>query len=569
VSGAVTAERHPAEGGRLAAGVRRLRGPLPVCLAAAFLASLALLLVFDSHLTFYGDDWWFLIYRRGWSPAVFLDPHLDHIAIAPILAYKVLVAIFGMRSAMPFHVLATLVFALGAGLLFAYVRRRVGRWLALMGAALILFFGPSWIDLLWAFQLGYFGSIAAGLGALLALDRDQRAGDVLACVLLVVAISFSELGIPFAIGALVAVALRRPLRPGRLYVALVPLGLYAVWWLGWGHTAKSLFSLHNVANSPGYVIDAAAAGISALVGLTTSLDGNPASSAALGWGRPLLLAAVLLAGWRLWRLRGVPRGVWVAVAIGATFWFGAAFNTGIGRPPDNGRYLYPSAVFVVLIAAEVLRGATLRTRGLLAAGAITAAALVSNLAALHDGYKYWKGGNDQVRADLAALEVARPAVKPGYTLGPQISGIWLLPVNAKAYYSAVDAFGSPAYTQSQLRSRSEAEREEADRVLAAAVGLGLRPARGSAPGPCRVVPASRGGRAALTLGAGRATLEARGAAPIAVSAGRFSARAPVDLGPLKPGRAVSLTIPADRSTRPWHLGLRGYGAVRVCGAGAA
>ena len=52
--------------------------------------------------------------------------------------------------------------------------------------------------------------------------------------------------VPFALGALVYVlAGRRPWR-ARLYVPLAPLTLYAVWWLGWGHTANSSFSLHNL-----------------------------------------------------------------------------------------------------------------------------------------------------------------------------------------------------------------------------------------------------------------------------------------------------------------------------------
>jgi hypothetical protein len=99
----------------LSARARRLRAPVPLCLSLALVGSLTLLLVLDSHLTFYGDDWWFLLYRRGWSPAVFLDPHLDHIAIAPVLTYKALLAVFGMRSAMPFHVVSTSVFVLAPG----------------------------------------------------------------------------------------------------------------------------------------------------------------------------------------------------------------------------------------------------------------------------------------------------------------------------------------------------------------------------------------------------------------------------------------------------------------------
>ena len=44
-------------------------------------------------------------------------------------------------------------------LLFVYVRRRVGEWLALAGVLPILFLGPAWDDLLFPFQISFFGSV--------------------------------------------------------------------------------------------------------------------------------------------------------------------------------------------------------------------------------------------------------------------------------------------------------------------------------------------------------------------------------------------------------------------------
>src|SRR5215203_2684393 len=213
------------------------RSPAVLCLGAAVACSGTYLLILQSHLTFWADDWTFLLDRRGFSVSVFLDPHNDHIALIPVSIYKALLALFGMDSAMPFAIVSTLVFLLSAVLLFVYMRRRVGDWLALLGSILILFLGAGWVDLLWSFQIGFSGAIAAGLGALLALDRDNRKGDMVACALLVVATSFSELGIPFAIGALVSVALGPSPRISRLYVPFVSFAFYGLWYLGWGHTA--------------------------------------------------------------------------------------------------------------------------------------------------------------------------------------------------------------------------------------------------------------------------------------------------------------------------------------------
>ena len=141
----------------------------------------------------------------GSRPDVFLEPHYEHIAISLIAVYKTLLGVFGMDSPFPFQLVATLTFLLSVALLFVYLSRRVGRWLALAGALPILVLGPAWDDLLWPFQIGFFASMSAGLGALLASSAAIARGDLVACALLVVAISFSSLGLPFIAGAVVLV----------------------------------------------------------------------------------------------------------------------------------------------------------------------------------------------------------------------------------------------------------------------------------------------------------------------------------------------------------------------------
>jgi hypothetical protein len=73
-----------------------------VCLAGLIAAAGTILLAFQSGITFFGDEWTFLLDRRGWSAGDLLDPHNDHIAIALALIYKLLLSAFGMDSALPF-----------------------------------------------------------------------------------------------------------------------------------------------------------------------------------------------------------------------------------------------------------------------------------------------------------------------------------------------------------------------------------------------------------------------------------------------------------------------------------
>jgi hypothetical protein len=541
----------------------RSRGPVIFCLVAALAGSATLLLIFQSKLTFTGDDWSFLIERRGRSPGVFLDPHHGHISVLPVTIYKALLSTFGMSSSLPFSVVSTLVFLLSAVLLFVYLRRRVGDWPALLGAILILFLGAAWNDLLWSFQIGYSGPIAAGLAALLALERDDPKGDLIACGLLVVATSFSEIGIPFVLGGLASIAMGPKPRRRRLYVGLVPLALYAIWFLGWGHKAPATVTLHNVLHSPAYVFDAVSQAIASLLGLATPLTGNGSELVGLLWGHILFVCLAALAIWRIRQLGGISRGLLTALTVGGAFWFLAAFNaTTALRLPTNGRYVYPGAVFVLLIASELLRGVRVDKRVLAVAAAVTAAAVVSGIFLLHDGYVLRKNNSGVARARLAALDIARPSLSPQQEVPLEV----YTQVPAGSYYSAVDAFGSPGYTESQLARSSDEKRVAADVMFESVLGIRLTPSasRGSgAQGHCRIAsPTGRG--PALPLGPGAYDLMDRSASGASLRLSRFGSVPFGTLGTLSPGKWHSLVIPPDRSDRPWHLTMVGSGPVRVC-----
>ena len=208
----------------------------------ALTASGVLLLIWLSHLSFFGDDWDPLLYRRGFSLDVLLRPHAEHILLGPTLIYKAIQATVGMESLFPYAVVSTLSFLVSVVLLFFYLRRRVDPWLAVAGVLPVLFLGTASEVLLWPFEISFTASMAAGIGALLALERGDERGDAIACALLVLSLAFSELAVSFALGAAVWMILAR--RPwSRCYVVIVPLLLYVLWYAGWGHTAESHVSL--------------------------------------------------------------------------------------------------------------------------------------------------------------------------------------------------------------------------------------------------------------------------------------------------------------------------------------
>jgi hypothetical protein len=102
-----------------------------------------------------------------------------------------------MGTALPVYVVLTEALLIVAVLLFVYVRRRLGPWPAVMAAALLLFVGPAWQDILWPFEIGFVGSALFGLAMLLALDRGDRRGDLAACAFLAISAGFSSLGLSF------------------------------------------------------------------------------------------------------------------------------------------------------------------------------------------------------------------------------------------------------------------------------------------------------------------------------------------------------------------------------------
>jgi len=560
---------------------RRALDPVLLLLAAASLAAAGLLLFWGSKLTFLLDDWEFLLYRPGFTAHSIFTPHGEHISIAPILIYKALLATVGMSSSLPYLAVSIALFLTTSILLFVYLRRRVDPWLALLAAVIVLFLGPAFDDLLWDFQMGFNGSLACGLGALLLLERGDRRGDLLACGLLVVGMTFSSLGIPFIFAACVDVGLRSD-RLRRLYIVALPALLYAAWWVGWGHTADTAVSFRNAAATPHFVLDAAAAVCASLFGLVQA--GQGASPGGLDWGQPLLLAALALGAWRLHRMGRVPRGLWIGLALLATFWVLAGLNVKPGRGPAVSRYQLPGAIFVLMIAAELLRGVRVPRGATVLAYLLGAAILAGNVLFLHDAYISYRRTSDLIKADLGAVEIARDRTAVPFWLDQDIADTAYVGVTSTAYLRAADNYGSPADGGAEIATAPEPARVAADKVLGRALGIGLRPSQATlaaaGPPPELLFPAHADARShgsCLTLGAdspvailrlppGGAIVHAARRAGAQVRLRRFAADSfPIAAAPLAAGEVGVLRIPTDRATQPWEVEISPPAGVSVCG----
>ena len=537
-------------------------------LGIAMVASVALIVSLTREMTFIQDTWEFLMNRREVTTDSLLVPHNEHIVVIPVMIEQLLLRVFGMTSATPEYVLLAVALAVAALLLFLYARRRVGAWLALFAAVLLLFLGPAWEVLLWPFEIGFVGSVLFGIAMLLALDRDDRDGDVAACAFLAVSFGFSSVALPFAAAAAVDLLQKRRSRGlRRAYVVALPVALYALWYLGWGSDAETHVTLDNVLSSPRFALESAAVAAGGVFGLGS---GGLEGGADPAWGAALLVALVAVFAYRQVRKPGFAPGFWPIAAAAAANWLLTAFNQMPGRDPSSSRYQYMGGVLVLLLLANLLQGVRIGRRALIVAGAVTVAAVAVNLVVLKDGRDVLKAQSELTKANLAAIEIARRTVDPEFSLNPEIAGTaTLVDVQAAKYLPAVEEYGSPAHSPAELAAAPDYARRQADVVLSWALPLSVFTRLGAYAtrgGDENCVRLQRGDSPELALSAGLTRIELAPGPRADFSLRRFATgEYPVSTEGA-PGDSVTLLrVPRDNAPRrPWYLRIESSQPARVC-----
>lgn len=541
--------------------------PWPSLLSLLVLLSTILLLVLGSKIGFFLDDWDLVIDRSTASD--WLLPHNEHIIVIPAALYQLSLSVFGM-TAMPLHVIAVGLFEASIVLLFFWMRPLVGEALSVLACAVMLFLGAATADLVWAFQIGYFGSVVGGLGALLLLRRSTTRSDVVACLLLVVSLLFSSMVIPFCAAAAVQIFCRGESRSGlgfllrRSWVVLIPGIIFVIWWAGWGHLAPNHMDLENVLKAPLYTLSAL--GYAGAV-LTGTFPLREATESYL-WALPgLLLAGALI---YLVRRRGnVPPEFWMGAAAALAFWVLAGLNFSPGRDFASSRYQYPSAIFLLLVlagAATGLRPGPQLLKGLIA---LTVFSVTVNLAALiylfGDTYKVYEGRN---LSGMTALDISRATVSPDFRIGMDSDGDGAQ-LSAASYFAAVERYGTPAWNEQEIAEASADERERIDQILVLALPVTTVPAARvtSDGGSCRTVAADPESPESIKVDSPLLYLSSRQNVPILL--GRFGDGLNAAGWAVAAGTPTGYRIPADESGVPWRIGFRGKGAVTICSASRA
>lgn len=534
-------------------------------------------------MTFRRDDWNMILTRRGHSLEVFLRPHSGHLLPLHVLAYKGLLETFGLRSYVPYQALAFGLHALVATLLFVYARARVGPLAALAVTAVFVIPGAAVHDVLWPFQIGFLTSLAAGLGMLLALERDDGRGDAAASGLLLVAIVSSAVGLAIAAGAVVELVALRARRRRFARVLAVPLGLFGLWYVLYAGevppgtapaTEPDLAQplIDNLLDAPRYVFDTAGAALSNTVGLGPSV------------GPVLALAATVLVGHRLVSGRVLSTRLRTVLALAVTYWGLLALARAQLNDPAQVRYLYPSVLFVLLVVVEWARGLRLARPGHAVLALATTAIVLINIGQLRNEADILLRDASDILPRLTALELSRGSVAADFRPSPPPHGS-APDVVAGAYFAAIDDFGSPAPSPDELLRAPEELRAVADATLLQANGIRISTgAGGRAGGPPPTVIAvegaqaqTRGGCVALAPATFPASVEVRADGPglaLEIEAGgavNLHARRLADgfVGPpfatLAGDQRAVLELPDARLARPWHVKVEAGQRVRVCG----
>jgi hypothetical protein len=527
-----------------------------IVLGLLCLLSAGLLIVLGTRLTFFNDDWYIILQRPGFESHGGLDtllaPHNGNMVVLFVLIYKVLLAVFGMGSQLPFRLVAAAA-TVGLGILvYALTSERVGPIVGLVAAAIVLFLGPAWEALVFFGGANHLLALALGLAAFCLLETDTPRRNAIACVALVCGVSISATGLAMVAGAAIAVALRR--RPRQLWIPVIPAAVFGAWWIAYGHTQSTGITSNHIAHLPGYAFAAFSDGLASITG---SLSGH------FTWitnGHLLAIAVIVL--FLAWIWRGGRPGPWALVFGGAlvAFWLLTGASAIQGRGAQASRYQLTDGTLLILLVAELARHARLRRPHVITICVIGVLIVGANLNVLRHGFNFMHRETGITKADLGALEMAGARAPSDFRFSAFVAqDPYMTGITAGRWFAETSDYGASAFdTPVELARASPQDRQAADSVLIAAYSPLSRATPGTAALPgCRAVALTAGSAVAtVTVGTGPTEVENRSGKGLVIGLERFGPpRRPHYVGFIAPRTSVRVTLPADGAAQPWRIAV--------------
>ena len=415
-----------------ASDVRIPHARLFIAIAAAVAAAAILWLA--RNMTFYYDEWTFILSSPDWTAATLLKPHNEHPVMLTRTIYAALLSTVGLRSYLPYLVVLLSLHAANVVLIFEVARRRAGDLVGVGSAALLMVLGAGWENLLWAFQIQFVGSVACGLGMLIALDGERRRrNNFAAAVLLTASLMFSGVGLFFGVAAAVQLALTPDRRRDLVWLAPTAVAL-GVWFLafGRGYEPSTPVSPADLAGLPLYVTWGLGSAVGGLIGAT----------GVVGLALLALAALAVVLGW----MRGARDSFRLGILAGLVSFYAVTglIRVQLGYQQSGAsRYTYVGAAFWLLLLADSARYLPWRGAWRPALVVCVLLACVSSSVLLYTSADVRTLTMKTQIADLQALAAERSdrCLSPTGAVDPVV-----MPpeTNPAAYYRAIDKYGDPS-----------------------------------------------------------------------------------------------------------------------------
>lgn len=487
---------------RARAGDVRSRAFLPLLLALSVLV-FAGVLYLTGYKNFYYDEWDFVSQYRPGQPTSIWLPHNEHWSTIPILLWKLLFLVVGIRNHFPYQAAAVAVHVACVLLLFVLVRRRSGDLPAFAAALTLLVLGSGATDIVWAFQVSWTLSVAFGLLAMVLLDREPPFPGRLPLVSIALLCSLMSSGI--GLGFLVAIAAELSFDARRrrfLFALLVPVVAYGVWFVffgaglpgtpgapcptcaatGLGGDFHAQIGLGYLASVAGFVLaglEASAAGVAGWQGIGVLL-------------LPVFAALVAFHWYRQRRVESWQVGL--AVGLSAQFALIGLVRARLGTAAaSDPHYVYVGAVYLLPLIADAARELPWRHLWRPALVALLAVGLYGNTIQLRDAATSQISLMRTEDAELQTAEVFRGA--PDMALNRGLDDNIMPQLTAANYFAATDELGSPvgSATVESLRQLPPYAVDQAMlNLFGDALTLTADSSRSIQGLPCRVVDSTAG-----------------------------------------------------------------------------
>jgi hypothetical protein len=442
----------------------------------AMVGSALALLYWGRDQTIGGDELGYAarLARQPFDHAVLHSPPNKYFIALPLLLYDAMFHAFGLAADLPSRLVVTALVLLCAGMFFVLARRRVGDLLAVPPTVLLLFFGSGWETVITPDRMPSLIAVAAGLGALIALEKRNSRGDIVAATLLTASVASHPVGLSFLAAAGVLVVFRPWPQPWRsAWLLAVPAAVFGAWWLFFRAPTTDVIFPTRPIDVVQFSVDSwisISAAVSGLAGILDepTFDQTIAQIVAAALFASLVVILVIRRG-------RVPASFWAALAglvvlVGST----RLSPGGALRSPEEVRYLYPEGVLFLLVLTELAGVARVRGWAAVALTGVLMLGLVYNVDRLRDGGAAVRLASEVALARYTTYEMAgsslREDFKPGF--GHPTAG---------AYADAAARYGSVTEPAAELAAAPALVREAADDALAGSSGLALRPAQGLGP----------------------------------------------------------------------------------------